>query len=241
MKKVCILCRGKSLLDINYIPDDADLYITVNRFADELRDVNISNKLKNKKLHHMTSLSPEELDGMIIDECFIQYDYRKLVLPYLSETIPASVPTVKCRNSIVLKGKVLSDKCKSYMFKRGERPDGDTRYAYSFPTSGLATVCYAAVDLKADNIHIIGLDFYDGVAAEFGEDSNVYAYIGSDLDNDEIALRRGEDADMMKDFFTNFVKKFPEKTFSLYTNSSYNEDLDNLKVITLNEEDESKK
>ena len=45
MKKVCVLCRGKSLLDINILPDDADVYITVNRFSDELEDLNISKKL----------------------------------------------------------------------------------------------------------------------------------------------------------------------------------------------------
>ena len=222
MKKVCILCRGESLLDINKIPDDAVVYITVNRFADEFKDTNIANKLKNKDLHHMTSLSPNELKSMIDDDCFIQYNYIDLVVPYLSETIPNSVPVIDIGNLKLLTGKVMTDKCKQFMYKRGERPDGNERYAYSFPTSGIAAVCYATVDLEADDIHIIGLDFYQAK----------YAY-GLEFKDVEQSLKRGEDPSMMKQFFTDFVKKFPEKIFNLYTKSPYNENLDNLNVYNL--------
>jgi hypothetical protein len=225
MKKVCVLCRGKSLLDINILPDDVDVYITVNRFSAELEDINISKKLKDKNLHHVTSLSPKEMDGMKANNCFKEYNYTELIHPYISETIPTSPLKVGD-----LVGKTLSDNCKEYMYKRHERPDGQTRYAYSFPTSGLAALCYATVDLEADDIHIIGLDFYDGVPAKDDKQSNIYAYIGSDLGDDETALKKGEDTNMMKDFFTNFVNKFTEKTFSLYTCSSYDENLKNLTV-----------
>ena len=38
MKKVCVLGRGKSLLSVETLPDDA-LYVTVNRYAEELSDL----------------------------------------------------------------------------------------------------------------------------------------------------------------------------------------------------------
>ena len=104
-------------------------------------------------------------------------------------------------------GKTLSDNCKEYMYKRYERPDGQTRYAYSFPTSGLAALCYANVDLEADDIHIIGLDFYDGIPAEDDKQSNIYAYIGSDLGDDETALKNHT---AVADDASYFYPKFPK-------------------------------
>ena len=48
MNKVAILCRGKSLAGIEFLPDGIDLYILVNKFGDELKIDKIGNYLKNK-------------------------------------------------------------------------------------------------------------------------------------------------------------------------------------------------
>ena len=75
MKKVCVLGRGKSLLSVETLPDDA-LYVTVNRYAEELSDIKISKKLQDKKLHHVSSLSPGELSGMLRSGCFNKFNYE---------------------------------------------------------------------------------------------------------------------------------------------------------------------
>jgi hypothetical protein len=213
MKKVCVLGRGKSLLSIEDLPDDA-LYVTVNRYAEELDDVRISSKLQDKKLHHVSSLSPGELDGMQKNDCFNKFDYEQLVVPYIKETCPGK------KLPEFIPSKTLSDNCKQYMFKRGERPDGSRRYAYSFPTSGMAAVCYATVDLDAEEINIIGIDFYDNVGYAFG----------SEWESDEQGIKYGEDPKMMKDFLNNFMAKFPKKHFNIFTSANFKSELQNVNV-----------
>ena len=212
MKKVCVLGRGKSLLSVETLPDDA-LYVTVNRFAEELSDIKISKKLQAKKLHHISSLSPGELSGMLRSGCFNKFNYEQLVVPYIKETCPGQIPQF-------IPGKTLSDNCKEYMFKRGERPDGNMRYAYSFPTSGLAAVCYATVDLDAEEINIIGIDFYDNIGYAFG----------SEWKSDEQAIKYGEDPKMMKDFLNNFMSKFPHKHFNIFTSANFESQLQNVTI-----------
>ena len=101
MKKVCVLGRGKSLLSIERLPDDA-LYVTVNRYAEELDNSNISNKLQDKILHHVSSLSPGELHGMQKNNCFNRFNYEQLIVPYIKETCPGQIPQF-------IPGKTLSD------------------------------------------------------------------------------------------------------------------------------------
>ena len=38
MNKVAVVCRGKSLAGISFLPDDIDLYVLVNKFGDELSE-----------------------------------------------------------------------------------------------------------------------------------------------------------------------------------------------------------
>ena len=61
---IAILCRGNSLKFIDKIPD-VDEYIIVNRFADELEQENVSNKLIGKNITQVLSLVPDEPTLMI--------------------------------------------------------------------------------------------------------------------------------------------------------------------------------
>ena len=94
------------------------------------------------------------------------------------------------------------------------------RYAYSFPTSGLAAVCYATVDLDAEEINIIGIDFYDNIGYAFG----------SEWKSDEQAIKYGEDPKMMKDFLNNFMSKFPHKHFNIFTSANFESQLQNVTI-----------
>ena len=220
MKSVAVLCRGKSLQYIPMIPE-VDEYIIVNRFGDELEIEYLSSRLMGKQITQILSLVPEEPQLMLERDHYRKFDIKKIILPYIAETVPGAPIPIQNKSGNI-PWSVLSDNLKPYMYSRNERPDGDTRYAYSFPTSGLAGVGYATVDLDVDDIYIIGLDFYD----------TGYAY-GKEFESDEVAIRRGENPNMMKSFFTEFVKKSPKKNYKLYTCSSYNEKIDNLTVYNL--------
>ena len=67
------------------------------------------------------------------------------------------------------------------------------------------------------------MDFYDGV----GYLTNSH---GITKVNDEEAIRRGEDTEMMKSFFINFVKKHNDVTFNIFTKSNLKTDIENLNV-----------
>ena len=50
MNKVAVLCRGKSLAGIEFLPEDIDLCILVNRFGDQLKISKIGSYLRNKNI-----------------------------------------------------------------------------------------------------------------------------------------------------------------------------------------------
>ena len=228
MNSVAILCRGKSLVGIDKLPN-CNTLILVNSFKNELNDNTISDYVENHSdIRHVVSMGAQ-FKSMIKQNIYSKYDFTKIVLPYVKDCnphIPDFLYKIQDKNNKVISVENISDECKPYMYKRGERPDGNTRYAHSFPTSGIASICHAVVDLKATDIHIIGLDFYEYVGYftnSFGETSAT----------DELAIHRGEDSNMMKHFFTDFVKKFDNVNFILYTMSSYYEKIDNLKIYNI--------
>ncbi len=91
---------------------------------------------------------------------------------------------------------------------------------YKNPTSGIASVAYATLECNVTEVHIIGLDFYE----------TAYAY-GKEFPSDEVAIRRGEDSLKMRGFLKNFIKLNPFTLFNIYTHSTFNPNLENVKVI----------
>ena len=82
MNKVAILCRGKSLAGIEFLPDGIDLYILVNKFGDELKIDKIGNYLKNKNIYQVLSRVPGEPDEMIRQKHYSEYNIQKMIQPY---------------------------------------------------------------------------------------------------------------------------------------------------------------
>ena len=213
---IAILCRGKSLKFIDTIPN-VDEYIIVNRFGDELEQKNVSNKLYEQDITQVLSLVPDEPTLMIQRGHYKKFKINKLVLPYLRETVPGSAQSIEGYDGKTIPSYVLSDTHKDYMYKRGTRPDGDTRYAYSYPTSGIAGVVHGTIDCGKKNIFIIGLDFYQ----------SDYAYGKSKAD----LVSRGEAPKMMRDFLTNFLSTQKEKNFTIVTTTDYDCDFSNVNVV----------
>ena len=216
---IAILCRGKSLKYVGELPA-VEQYIIVNRFGDELSDDTLANVLMNKKINQVLTLVPDEPTLMIQRGYYEKFKIEKLILPYLNETLPGRHPKIKGYGNQFIRTETLSNDHKKFMFKRGERPDGDTRYSYSYPTAGLAALVHGTIDYDKKNIFVIGLDFYQAN----------YAF-ASEFINDEQALRRGENPNMMRDFLTNFLMLKNKKKFTIITSSDYKCDANHVEII----------
>ena len=217
---IAVLCRGNSLHHIDKIPV-VDEYVLVNRFGDELEDEKLAGILEDKPLTHILSLVPDEPELMIQRGHYKKFNFNRIVLPYIQETAPGVPQNIEGKNGSI-PAYVLGEDHKNYMYKREERPDGDTRYAYSYPTSGIAGVVHATIDYDKKNVFIIGLDFYQAK----------YAY-GFEFQNVKQSLNRGENSDMMMDFLTNFLSKHKDKNFTIVTCSDYTCNFEHVNIINI--------
>ena len=82
MNNVAVLCRGKSLAGINFLPDDLDLCIIVNRFGHELEIQEVDSYLNGKEIHHVVTRTPGESDLMVQRKYYDKYKIKKVVQPY---------------------------------------------------------------------------------------------------------------------------------------------------------------
>ena len=219
MDKISLLCRGKSLDSIDLLPK-VDECVLVNSFHNELQIDKISNYVKNcSNITHVWSLGClGEGRQMISMSIYEKYNIKKIVLPYIKEccpSVPSHVFSIKGKDDYV-PVTIMSDENKRDMMTTD-------RYKFTSPTAGMDALLYCVNDLQKKEVNIIGMDFYDGV----GYLTNSH---GLTKVNDEEAIRRGEDTEMMKSFFINFVKKHEDVTFNIFTKSNFKTDIKNLNV-----------
>ena len=225
MKSVAILCRGKSLKEINQLPV-CDTLILVNSFQNELNNIDIHNYVKKyNNIIHVTSVGAE-FYPMVERGIYSKYNFKNIILPYIEECIPPSTPSfmfnIKDKNDNVLEVKCMSDKNKVDMV-------GTHRYKFTSPTCGMDSILYAVNDLNAKELFIIGLDFYDGV--RYFTNSH-----GIREANDEQAIHRGENPDTIKSFFINFIKNHSDVNFNIFTMSNLKSDINNLNINLIDED-----
>ena len=224
MNKIAVLCRGKSLGGIEFLPNDIDLFILVNRFGDELQIEEIGNRLINENIHQVLSRVPGEADEMIRQKHYSKYNIKKMIQPY---TIHMKNPRdfndgnnnlykfiddkfYFCGEGNPIPAEWLGDHHIEYMDNYQER------YPHHYPSSGNAAVGYSVLDFNAKEVYIIGMDFYDvGYLAQH-----------------EV---RPESNARMKESLTRIIDRKKEIKFTVITCGSYNEKKENLEVIRLEE------
>jgi hypothetical protein len=218
---ISILCRGKSLKDISTLPV-CETLILVNSFQKELEIPEIDDYVKkHNNIIHITSVGAE-FYPMVERGVHSKYNFKSMVLPYVKECLPPSTPdfifSIKDKDGKLLPVTHMSDKNKEDMV-------GTHRYKFTAPTCGMDSVLYAVNDLRADELFIIGLDFYDGV----GYFTNSHGIRDA---SDKEAIHRGEDPETIKSFFINFVKKHKDVKFNIITMSDLQNtsDIKNLNV-----------
>ena len=227
MNKVAVLCRGKSLAGINFLPDDLDLCIIVNRFGHELEIQEVDSYLNGKEIHHIVTRTPGESDLMVQRKYYDKYKIKKVVQPY---TIHMKNPKdfhdgnnkyfkfiddefYFCGAEKPIPAEWLGDNHIEYMDDY-QRP----KYPHHYPSCGNAAIGYVVLDLKPKKLYIIGMDFYDAdYLAESGPGGP-------------------EDGNKMKDSLTRLINGNGGVKFTVITCGDYNHESDNLEIIKLKEE-----
>jgi|TARA_Y100000590_G_C15489416_1_gene927094 hypothetical protein len=226
MNKVAVLCRGKSLAGIEFLPEDIDLCILVNRFGDELKISKIGSYLRNKNIYQVLSRTPGEPDEMIKQKHFSEYNIKKMIQPYtIHMKNPRDFGDGNNRYYSFIDGKFyfcgekgnpipaewLGDHHIPHMDNYQER------YPHHYPSSGNAAVGYAVFDLNPKEVYVIGMDFYDvDYLADGGPGGP-------------------EDSYRMKESLSKIIDSKEEVKFTVITCGDYEKDKDNLEVIKLEE------
>tara|TARA_Y100001963_G_C6740582_1_gene428739 strand:- start:580 stop:1299 length:720 start_codon:yes stop_codon:yes gene_type:complete len=233
---VAILCRGSSLENIDLLPD-VEEYVIVNGFADELKIEKVKNKIKDKPISHVMSLSVmshphrwnnsaagSQFDAMIRDKFYQNFDVKRIVLPYIAECLPDDYIKIKNQNIRNKDFKLIDTLClgdehKPYMISH-------PRYPFTYPSSGMDTLGWATIELKKKNIFIIGMDFYEA------------DYLAKELEipQDRLEGHCLPEGEQLKQFLPGFLSEFPETNFNFYTYGNLDIDLDNVTINKLSQE-----
>jgi len=149
------------------------------------------------------------------NELYKKYNFDKIIAPYVKEVSP-SIP-MELMNILPVEN--LSDINKKDMITT-------PRYKYTSPTCGMDALLYVVNELEADEVNIIGMDFYDNTG--YFTESHGRNRGESPID---IAMKNGEPTDIMQDFFKNFVISKSNVIFNLYTASDIILEIENIRII----------
>ena len=208
---ISLICRGESLGHIKLLPK-VNKCVLVNAFQKELQIIDVFNYVKDCELYHVRSLG-SECNGM--DQYYNKLNFKKVVLPYINECLPIDANNKTRHINIPVTN--LSDVNKKDMIT-------SKRYAYTSPTAGMDALLYIVNELNAEEVNIIGMDFYDNS----GYHTNSF---GNNPADKSKAMKYGESTESMTNFLTNFISNKADVQFNLYTKSQYNTKLENLKII----------
>ena len=166
MKIVTIFARGESSKYVGEL-SKPDFTIIANEFGNEIQTyTEIGEYIKDSEIHICCNGWPTELDAYRNINFFEIYKPKKLIRPYLADE-----PRVNIQNSCHLPDIFLSEIHKKWMFQRGVSLSPDFKYEYSYPSTGIATLAYAVLEVAedGDEINIIGLDFYENSGYLYGK------------------------------------------------------------------------
>ena len=237
MNKVAVVCRGKSLAGVSFLPDDIDLYVLVNTFGNELEINEIGSYFMGKRIHHIVSRTPGESDSMIRRGQYTKYNVEKVIQPYTTHMKNPNdfsdgnnryfkfidEKFYFCGEDRRIPADWLGDHHIEYMDDY-QRP----KYPHHYPSSGNAGIGYSVLDLNPKELYIIGMDFYD--IGTQGQHNRAGGYLDG-----SISGGGPEDGERMKNSLTRFVDSKSEINFTVITCGNYEHSKENLEVIKLEE------
>lgn len=220
MKKILILCRGKSLENYQVLNEKFDCVGIVNDFRREVQDKNLCNFLRGQNLIHYVCREHFSLPTIdMVKDLGIKY----CQLNAMQGEIDSGTNNVsRSLRSQGIPFKVMGEKIVPYSLDGIRMTDTRPFPHLSIPTTGIVAVLDAASNKGYEDITVLGIDFYECE----------YLTVCSSTNTKEAPKRSGIDkAPYMKEFLTNQLKKMPHVNFTFYTYSSFNPELDNVRII----------
>lgn len=220
MKKMLILCRGKSLENYKNLEDNFDCVGIVNDFRREVQDENLCNFLRGQNLIHYVCREYFSLPTVqMVKDLGIKY----CQLNAMQGEIESGTNNVSRQlSSMGIPFRVMEEGIVPYSLDGIRRTQTRPFPHLSIPTTGIVAVLDAASNKGYKDVTVLGIDFYE----------SEYLTVCSSTNTKEAPKRSGIDkAPYMKEFLTNQIKKLPDVKFTFYTYSSFNPELDNVTII----------
>lgn len=222
-KKAIILSRGKSIEHAkNLNPDDYDLCVIVNDWTRELQIQYLAEfLLKSKKIHHYICREPfavlhpqnyRALDVDLVRLNILKKEYYGMP-PY---TRPSPLKTFLDQNAVP-----------SYHMKQEilnwSAPRAPTELRLpGFPTMGVLTTVDISTMYDFTDVTVLGVDFYE----------EAYMTVCSSNGEKHAPQKSGiGKSPLMKSFLSEFFTKKTDTNFTFYTYSSFDPQLDHVKII----------
>ena len=200
MKVVNLLGRGPSLRNLSKLPQ-SDLVVLANDFDTEISQIQeLSDYLKQQTIHLVLNMVVHNANGYNAINFFTEYNVTKLIRPYLNGIrIPGS-----SGQDILLVENFLGDHHKEFMFH------GGLKYPYDYAGTGIAAFAYTMLDTQADEVNVMGIDFYDNL--NYGQPN----YLVNDKDGRDFIRDFWKPEDMQENV-CKLVKGRPNIKVNLHT------------------------
>ena len=218
MKNVTLLGRGPSLKYLNVLPE-SEIVVLANDFDTEISQIKeLSDYLKKQTIHLVLNMVVHNANGYNAINFFTEFNVVKLIRPYLNGIrVPGS-----SGQSIPLEENFLGDNHKEFMFQ------GGLKYPYDYAGTGLAAFAYTMLDTEADEVNVLGLDFYDNL--NYGKPN----YLVKDKDGRDFIRDFWKPEDMQENV-CKLVNGRPDVQVNLHTICKNfidgMEDIENLNII----------
>lgn len=210
MSKTCVvICRGASSARLSELKADYDVCLLVNEWTSELDRFDFISSFiqgQNNVIHVINRdgrslLRKEQYEKYAITHC--QLNVRE---PEYNQS-----PLKNHLDRLEVESKFLSEEMVP-ISKTG---------AGGFPSTGVLAVAHAAQVIKADKIHVIGLDFFE-------DDYFSHHSHSKKPEAQDYQKKKGL---VMKEYTSNLLAKFPDIDFVFFTNSSFDPRLKNVKIV----------
>lgn len=208
-KKCAVICRGASSGRLDELLSDYDVCLLVNEWASELdRFAYISDFIQRQK----SVIHVINRDGRSL---LRKEQYEKYEITYCQLNVREPE-----YNQSPLRAYLDRHDIPSKFLSEEMVPISKTG-AGGFPSTGVLAVAQAAQVIKADVVHVIGLDFFE--ADYFSHHSH-----SRKPESQDYQKKKGV---VMKEFTAGLLAKFSNIEFTFFTNSSFDPNLTNVKII----------
>ena len=221
-KRAIVLARGASLKEIIIlIHQEFDLCVIINDWKREVNHDFVDEFLsKQKKVYHYIC---REYFALLPQKIYEKYAIEKVYLNCLEKEYKGIYPYGPNNLKAILdRMGVNSDYLSDDILEFSEPRDAHELRLPGFPTMGVLTTTHVAGCLGYEDVTVVGLDFYE---AE-------YLTVCSSTNTKEAPKKSGIDkSPRMKNWMKNVIEKIPKTNFTFHTYSTFQPQLENVKII----------